>query len=222
MFAGSKKFKVEMELKKECITVILMLMVSLSSFAQSEVATEVEKDLTNGTIEEQLDYVERKSNNYQEFKVIKKTWYTTLKQNVNDSIELLETEQANLRSKLKAEESTTQENLAKLMATQDSLTETRGAQNNMKWIGISMEKPIYRIIMWGIILVLGLILLVTLIRFKVNNSKTKLAKADLEQLQTEFEEHRKGALLREQKLRRELQDEVNARRKREGGNSPKV
>ncbi len=207
-----------MRLQVRVFTFFLLVIMFFNGFAQSEVAQEVEKDLTNGTVEEQLNYVESKSNNFEDFKVIKKTWYTTLKQNINDSIQTLEKEIATLRSNLSVEQATTRENYAKLNATQDSLTEALATQNDMKWIGISMEKPVYRFLMWGIVFMLGVILLVTLIRFKANNAKTKLAKADLEQLQTEFEEHRKAALLREQKLRRELQDEVNARRKREGGN----
>lgn len=211
-----------MRLQGKVFLFLVVLTVSVRSFAQSDVVvTEVVKDLTNGTVEEQLDYVESKSNNFQEFKVIKKTWYTTLKRNVNDSIEILEKEIAILRSNLSVEQATTKENYAKITASQDSLTEALAAQNDMKWIGISMEKPLYRLVMWGIVGILSFILVITLIRFKSNNARTKQAKEDIESLQLEFEEHRKAALLREQKLRRELQDEVNARRKRDGGNAQK-
>jgi preprotein translocase subunit SecF len=178
-----------------------------------------QKDLTNGSVEEQLEYVESSSNNYQQFKVIEKTKYTTLKNQVVDSVKKLEAQIEDIESQLALTKANAKDYTVKLTATQDSLTETRALQQRMRWIGIPMEKPMYRFIMWGIIGILLAILLITLVRFRVNNGKTKEAKTDLEKLQEEFEQHRKAALLREQKLRRELQDEINLRRKREGGAS---
>ena len=46
-------------------------------------------------------------------------------------------------------------------------------------------------------------------QFKNANTVTKKAKLDLSELETEFEQHRKTALKREQKVMRKLQDEIN-------------
>jgi hypothetical protein len=42
---------------------------------------------------------------------------------------------------------------------------------------------------------------------------TKEAKRKLEDIETEFEDHRRIALEREQKVRRQLQDEINKNKK---------
>ncbi|MDX1316484.1 MAG: tRNA (guanine-N1)-methyltransferase, partial [Xanthomarina gelatinilytica] len=46
-------------------------------------------------------------------------------------------------------------------------------------------------------------------KYKNSHVITKEAKKALEEIEVEFEEHRKTALEREQKVRRQLQDELN-------------
>ena len=46
---------------------------------------------------------------------------------------------------------------------------------------------------------------------------TKDAKRALSEMEEEFEEHRKTALEREQKVRRQLQDEINKQKTTKGG-----
>lgn len=63
--------------------------------------------------------------------------------------------------------------------------------------------------MWSIIGGLFVLLLFFIYKFKNSNAVTKQAKKSLEETEEEFEEHRKIALEREQKVRRQLQDEIN-------------
>ena len=67
--------------------------------------------------------------------------------------------------------------------------------------------------MWSIIAALIALLAIFIFRFKNSNIVTKATKNALAELENEFKEHRRIALEREQKVRRELQDELN---KREG------
>ena len=46
-------------------------------------------------------------------------------------------------------------------------------------------------------------------KFRNSNAVTRAAKKSLEETELEFEEHRRTALEREQKVRRQLQDELN-------------
>ena len=79
----------------------------------------------------------------------------------------------------------------------------------MSLFGIQMSKTSYNILMWSIIAGLLTFLLVFIYKFKNSNSITKSAKIALAEVETEFEEHRRVALEREQKVRRQLQDEIN-------------
>jgi len=72
-----------------------------------------------------------------------------------------------------------------------------------------MSKTGYNILMWTIIAALFALLLFFVYKFKNSNTITKDAKRAREEMEEEFEEHRKTALEREQKVRRQLQDELN-------------
>jgi hypothetical protein len=63
--------------------------------------------------------------------------------------------------------------------------------------------------MWSIIGALLALLIFFVYKFNNSNVVTKEAKLALAEMEEEFEEHRKVALEREQKVRRQLQDEIN-------------
>ncbi len=62
-------------------SVVCILIVSIS-FAQED----DKLSLNEGTVDNQFEYVIQKSNNYQEFKVVKKTWMYALKAHTMDSL----------------------------------------------------------------------------------------------------------------------------------------
>ncbi|MCB0431897.1 MAG: tRNA (guanine-N1)-methyltransferase, partial [Mangrovimonas sp.] len=67
--------------------------------------------------------------------------------------------------------------------------------------------------LWGIIGILLALLGFFIYKFKNSNTITKESKKALADIELEFEEHRKVALEREQKVRRQLQDELNKQKK---------
>jgi F0F1-type ATP synthase membrane subunit a len=79
----------------------------------------------------------------------------------------------------------------------------------MSLLGLQMSKTSYNVLMWAIIAGLLALLLFFIFKFKNSNSVTRNVKNALEEIEEEFDEHRKTALDREQKVRRQLQDEIN-------------
>ena len=98
---------------------------------------------------------------------------------------------------------------SKLSNPQSTLDQTNTEKNNMALLGMQTSKTNYNIIMWSIIAALLVLLFLFIYKFKNSNSITKSAKHKLDELEYEFEEHRRNALEREQKVRRQLQDEIN-------------
>ena len=98
---------------------------------------------------------------------------------------------------------------SKLGNTQTTLDQTNLEKNNMALLGMQTSKTNYNVIMWSIIAALTALLLFFIYKFKNSNSLTRQAKLKLEEIETEFDEHRRVALEREQKVRRQLQDEIN-------------
>ena len=66
--------------------------------------------------------------------------------------------------------------------------------------------------MWGIVIALGALLALYIYKYTNGNVVTKKSINDLADLQEEYENYRKAAIEREQKVRRQLQDEINKHR----------
>ena len=79
----------------------------------------------------------------------------------------------------------------------------------MALFGIQMSKGGYNALMWTIIAALLVLLMFFIYKFKNSNATTKQAKKTLLETEEEYEEYRRNALEREQKVRRQLQDELN-------------
>ncbi|MEO1031075.1 MAG: tRNA (guanine-N1)-methyltransferase [Bacteroidota bacterium] len=198
------------------IAVILAVTFSLHTFnAQTSNTNDQDQlSLDRGTINSQFEYVFRKSGNFkgtngQPYEAVKQVWLLKLKSNVLDS---LKTTYGNLEASKSTVENQAKEIedlKAKLTSTQTTLDQTNTEKNNMALLGMQTSKTNYNVIMWGIVAALFALLLFFIFKFKNSNALTRGAKLKLEEVETEFEEHRRVALEREQKVRRQLQDEIN-------------
>ncbi|WP_422105022.1 tRNA (guanine-N1)-methyltransferase [Winogradskyella sp.] len=198
------------------IAVILAVTFSLHPInAQTSNTNDQDQlSLDRGTINSQFEYVFRKSGNFkgtngQPYEAVKQVWLLKLKSNVLDS---LKTTYGNLeasRSTVENQAKEIEDLKAKLTSTQTTLDQTNTEKNNMALLGMQTSKTNYNVIMWGIVAALFALLLFFIFKFKNSNALTRGAKLKLEEVETEFEEHRRVALEREQKVRRQLQDEIN-------------
>lgn len=195
----------------KCIKHLLFIAILLTSFATfSQNDPEDEKlSLEEGTIDNQFEYVIRRSNNYQDFKVVKKTWLTTLKAHTIDSLKAVHKDLADTRATVDLQAQEISDLKATLESTQANLETTRSEKDNISLFGIQMSKASYKTIMWFIIGCLLALLGLFIYKFNNSNAITRQAKKNLADIEEEFEEHRKTAVEREQKVRRQLQDEIN-------------
>ena len=195
---------------KLSISTLLIGMVFIAGLQ----AQETERlSLDSGNVDSQFEYVIKKSNNYQQYEVIPKAWMEQLRSQVADTLTSMRSEKLALNDELKLRADKIHELSRQLSSTQDSLQASRAAQDEMALLGMPMSKGGYRMLMWTAIGILLLLLIIFIIRFKASNAITVKAKENLATMQDEFEEHRKRSIEREQKLRRELQDEINKQRR---------
>ncbi|MGQ8870543.1 hypothetical protein [Myroides sp. TSA_177.3] len=186
-------------MKKTIILSATLLTFTLSSYAQSD---------TN-TIENQFNTLISQSNNWQNYKVVEKNKLQHVQQNVKDSIHSLQTTIRQNKAAL-IEQKTSIDSLSnQLTALQKELTIAVDQENNLDFIGISTHKSTFKTIVWSIILILLLALGVLFTQFKKSFTDTKDARKKQLDAESELEEYKKLALEREQKIRRQLQDELN-------------
>jgi len=207
-----------MKVLKLIFTLLLMLFISVNSFAQTEqpkneTSTDTPKpSLNNGTIESQFDYLYRKSSSYQEYKVVKKTFYSKIKGNVLDSLGALKTELSDTKKIVETQNIEINKLKSDLKTTNDNLTDVTKEKDSIKFIGIPMTKSSYNTLLWTIILGLVILLSFFIFRFKSSNSITKMAQSQLLDVENDYDQYKVTALEREQKVRRELQDELNKKK----------
>ncbi|PCH78420.1 MAG: tRNA (guanine-N1)-methyltransferase [Flavobacteriaceae bacterium] len=195
-------------MKNKILYALIILSISLNAQTSSD-ANEVKQSLNNGTIENQFDYLIKKSGSYQEFKVIKKTWIFKMKDNVSDSIHAFNTKISTQQKEISLQLNTINELNSKVNEVTKQLENVNLEKNSMQLFGMNMDKPVYNSLLWSIIGGLVLIAVIFIFKYNRSNQITSNAKQKLTDLEEEFTQHRASAIEREQKVRRQLQDELN-------------
>ena len=193
-------------------TLLLSFFVLAISFAQ-DTPTHKINSINEGSLEEQFNYISRISSNYNDkgkrYEVINRIYFESLKTNVIDSLKVLETQIIEANKTIKSQENANSAIQKELEDTKTTLEKTDSEKDKISLFGMQLSKGLYNIILWSIIGVLLLLVFTFIYKFKSSNSITKAAKKSLAETEGEFEEHRRVALEREQKVRRQLQDEIN-------------
>ena len=195
-----------------CVYFIFLSIFSLPLKAQ-ETSTDIRPKSNTSMLENQFEYVIQKSTNYKEFKVVKKEQLYLLKKNSMDSILRLKTELNELKSKFSTQNAAVKDLNDSIQVVQGELIKSKSAQNKINLFGASVSKTVYNLILWGLVVVLFLLLIVSGFQLKSAKSKSKAACKEQTKIEEEFEVYKRKALEKEQKLGRQLQDEINKQKK---------
>jgi septal ring factor EnvC (AmiA/AmiB activator) len=199
---------------------ILFLLAFLLA-ANLQFAQEADDDdklsLDEGPISNQFDYVAKRSGNYRadgiRYEVVKESNLFKIRKNVLDSIAAMNKKTSELKATIAEHETTITSLNKKLEETTTNLAAVTEEKDSMSFIGIPVSKGTYNVILWTIIGGLFLLLGLFIYRFRNSNILTQEAKQNLSELEVEYEDHRRRALEREQKISRQLQDEINKQKK---------
>ena len=193
---------------------LLTFLLTLTTFSQTTTNEEDNLSLNSGTLDNQFEYLIKKSNGWndergQNFRVVKTQWITELKAHTLDSIQAIRKNLIASEITVKAQSQEIADLKTNLSTTQNNLNETKSKIDNMSLFGIPISKGVYSMFMLGIIVLLLGLLGFFIYKFKNSHVVTKDSKRALAELEDEFEEHRKNSVEREQKVRRQLLDEIN-------------
>jgi len=206
-----------MQMKTPRLLCLLMLLLTVTINYSQETETENKLSLDEGPISNQFDYISKRSGNYRadgvRYEVVKETNLYKLRKNVLDTLAAVSKKTAELKATIAEHETTITSLNNKLEETTTSLTAVSEEKDNMSLLGAQVSKGTYNIILWAIIGALFLFLGLFIFRFRNSNILTQEAKQNLSELELEYEDHRRRALEREQKISRQLQDERNKQKK---------
>jgi len=189
---------------------IILFITLVTTFT---VTAQTTKFKDSGSVNNQFDYLIEKSNRYQDYKVVKLTWLKKLKNNVADSISVSKKELSASYKSINSQKQRIDSLKLALNTSKNSITNISDQIESISFMGIQFKKDTFKVIMFSIIGILALLLIIFITKFKKSNSVTTETKLSLRELDEEFETHRKVALEREQKVRRQLQDELNKQKK---------
>lgn len=146
------------------------------------------------------------------FKMLDRGKLAAFQRSMTDSINGVRSQLVAEKQKVKENEATIKELNDKITEIQAALDQTKDQKDSVSFFGALVSKGLYNTIMWGIVLALASLLVLYIYKFSNGNVVTKKSINDLNELQEEYENYRKAAIEREQKVRRQLQDEINKHR----------
>lgn len=178
--------------------------------AQTAVAPVEEAKPTSleGVFQQLID----RSGAWQNFKMLDRGKLAAFQRSMTDSINGVRSQLVAEKQKVKENEATIKELNDKITEIQAALDQTKDQKDSVSFFGALVSKGLYNTIMWGIVLALASLLVLYIYKFSNGNVVTKKSINDLNELQEEYENYRKAAIEREQKVRRQLQDEINKHR----------
>ncbi len=165
--------------------------------------------LDTGTIEQQYEYIMKKSSTYEAFKVVKISRFQKFKSNIQDSINTAYQKRDVLDKEVKSQKSKINSLSTEVERLNAELETAIGERDGIKFLGMLMTKSGYNGLMWGLVVVLIAIAAVAYLLFKRSNSVTRSTKKELDEVKEEFDQHRKRALKREQELAVKYHSELN-------------
>lgn len=167
--------------------------------------------LNSGTIDSQFIYLNQISRTQDDFKLIRRVNLETVRKNVADSLRELRNDINESGTTIRSQQSQIAALTDSLESTREQLRVSESQQDRVSLLGISLNKSTVSVLFVSIVSVLGLLLAFYIYRFNHGHVLTREARKSYDDLHEEFETHRKKALEREQKLKRQLQDEINRR-----------
>ncbi len=188
----------------------LLLFIFLFTTVYSQEQTDSGSPATmNGSLDQQFEYVLQKSNNFQEYKVVKKDFLLLLKKNSIDSSNRFKKELIAIKEQVASHDDEVKILKDTLTTTKVELEKLQSAQNNILFLGAPVSKTNYNLIMWGIVAALFLFLFLLFFQMRNAKASAKEAKEAIDKIESDFEDYKQKALEKEQKLGRQLQDEIN-------------
>lgn len=164
--------------------------------------------LNKGSIESSFTYVIRNASDYEDSKVVKSWWLWTLRAYVLDSLKVYRDSIQSFQNLVEVREFQIDSLKTNIEELNSSLSDAINKRDSLSFFGISMTKVAYNAIMWLLAAMLFAAFLIVFILFKRSNVVTVKTRATLAETLEEFEAHRKRALEREQKIAREMFDEI--------------
>lgn len=197
---------------KLCFIAISSLLVSTTIQAQNIEAVP-ERTISKQVIENQMNQILVTSSNYKDLKMVPTTSLENLRSDVMTLLSRNENDLTNSKSVLESKNSEIKNLRDEINEAKTQIAASETHSDTFLLFGMETSKTMYHAIMWSFVLTLLITVIFLTVRFKRANEITQNSKTILSEVEDEFETFKRHAIEREQKLRRQLQDEINKQKK---------
>jgi hypothetical protein len=194
------------------ITFTIVFLAAISARGISQTA--IPEMLQNGTLREQMNYLEEKTRIYESYRAIREDMFQLIKKNAVDSLAKVQGQVYMLAGMNRNLVTRIDSLTASLTGTQTELNEAVRTKNSIRIIGINVNKVTYNSLMWIIVAGLVAILAIGFLIFKRNMIVTLNTKKELADLMTEFEAYRQKTRLEREKMSMDHFNEIKRLRGR--------
>ncbi|TXF88478.1 hypothetical protein FUA23_14425 [Neolewinella aurantiaca] len=188
----------------------LLTFTFLLFFAQSAVAQRGNPATADTvSLQGQFDEMLRVSSKYQIYKTVRRDFLDAFMANVSDSIGVYTNEIEKLENRIDEQNAKIASQGTTIEERDNQIAALTGEKDSVSLLGMSLSKTTYSVIFWSAIIGLLAMLFFALGRMRLAVGAAREARQDFEKVTEDLEKSRKNRLEVEQKLRRQLQDEIN-------------
>jgi F0F1-type ATP synthase membrane subunit b/b' len=189
-------------------TTILLICVLASVGVSAQTASDaLERD--NQTLRERYLVMKNKSQNYQEYKVIKENILDGMWRIIQDSLDQKQVAIRQARAEINNLNKELDENKAALKTKEEGMQDVLYASTHISVLGIDFDKGFFAGMVGVILLLLGLVIAVIYYTMKMMRKNLSEKVELMNSISAEYEEYKRRAMDKQTKLSRELQNERN-------------
>lgn len=181
-------------------TVLALFCLSLVGFQTANAQYVTPAIMDSVTLESQLDYIQNRTRIYNDFRAIREDIFLKMKGNALDSLNAAKLEIATLNSKLTDRNFQLEILNTDLGRTKNDRDEAIRNKDSISIVGIQLNKALYNSITWFIILGLTVLAVSLFLLFKRTHVVTVQTKKEFNEMQEEFETHKKSSREKYEKL----------------------
>lgn len=140
---------------------------------------------------------------------IQEPFITSFYKNLKDTINVERRKRQEAETKLAAQTKTTSDLQTNVSEKEKSLAQSNARVNSVNFLGIYIDKSVYNLIMWGLVIALGVTAAIVIARSGSHSREARYRINLYNELEEEFKTYKAKANEKEKKLARELQTERN-------------
>ncbi|MGV7106211.1 hypothetical protein [Flavobacterium sp. U410] len=159
-------------------------------------------------LENQVEHLLNNSLNYKNYKVVDKQTMFSFKNELESFLNISNQARVNFQKELEGKMNQISALDESLQSLQTENIQLKNEKHTINFLGMAINKYAYITMLWGLFFTSLLVIGFFALKFVRANEVTKSSKSILSNLEDEYEAFRRSSIEREQKLRRELFNEM--------------